>query len=42
MFLEVAEGGQDPDRIRTEEAEKVDLIRFIVDFPLRQVYGMRD
>ena len=29
MFLEVEEGGQD----WTEEAEKVDLIRFIADLP---------
>ena len=38
MFLEVEEGGQDPD----EEAVKVYLIRFIADLPLRLVYGMRD
>ena len=31
MFLEVEEGGQDRD----EEAEKVCLIRFIADLPLR-------
>ena len=31
MFLEVEEGGLDRD----EEAEKVDLIRFIADLPLR-------
>ena len=31
MFLEVEEGGQDRD----EEAEKVYLIRFIADLPLR-------
>ena len=30
MFLEVEEGGQDPD----EEAVKVYLIRFIADLPL--------
>ena len=38
MFLEVEEGG----RIWTEEAEKVYLIVFIADLPLRLVYGMRD
>ena len=31
MFLEVEEGGQDRD----EEAEKVYLMRFIADLPLR-------
>ena len=36
MFLEVEEGGG------TEEAEKVYLIIFIADLPLRLVYGMRD
>ena len=30
MFLEVEEGGQDPDK----EAVKVYLIRFIADLPL--------
>ena len=30
MFLEVEEGGQDPDKV----AEKVYLIRFIADLPL--------
>ena len=38
VFLEVEEGGQDPD----EEAVKVYLIRFIADLPLRLVYGLRD
>ena len=38
MFLEVEEGGQDPDK----EAVKVYLIRFIADLPLRLVYGLRD
>ena len=33
MFLEVEEGGQDPD----EEAVKVYLIRFIADIPLSYV-----
>ena len=33
MFLEVEEGGQDPD----EEAVEVYLIRFIADLPLRLV-----
>ena len=36
MFLEVEEGGQDPD----EEAVKVYLISFIADLPLRLVYGI--
>ena len=35
MFQEVEEGGQDPD----EEAAKVDLIRFIADFPLSWYTG---
>ena len=38
MFLEVEEGGQDPD----EEAVKMYLIRFIADLPLRLVYGLHD
>ena len=38
MFLEVEEGGQDPD----EEAVNVYLIRFIADLPLRLVYGLLD
>ena len=38
MFLEVEEGWQDRDK----EAVKVYLIRFIVDLPLRLVYGLRD
>ena len=38
MFLEVEEGGQDPD----EEVVKVYLFRFIADLPLRLVYGLRD
>ena len=38
MFLEVEEGGQDGDG----KAEKVDLIGFIADLPLRLVYGMCD
>ena len=35
MFLEVEEGGQDPD----EEAVKVYLIRFIADLPLSWYTG---
>ena len=38
MFLEVKEGGRDPD----EEALKVNLIRLIADLPLRLVYGSHD
>ena len=35
MFLEVEEGGKDPD----EEAEKVYLLRFIADLPLSWYTG---
>ena len=38
MFLEVKEGS----RIGTEEAVRIDLMRFIADLPQRLVYGMRD
>ena len=35
-------GGRQAGRIRTEEAVRVYLIRFIADLPLRLEYGMRD